>query len=238
MLLSAPQVSYVAAIERYLIWRGAWNLERTLDTSEEALVTETPAGQDPRWIQAEADLQAFCETRGFDLGALDDWSTLVMIAYTRKLGLEDAKKTIVEESEKHVSEARQRERQERVTKDKLIAVIAPNESLNDDIHNIVKQLADAYVGGYRVNLALGRTLEAEEHDELREQWNKVSHVAGKIPNCIFTNFHSYPATDKAAAGHGNVGNTLGTRRYQGNLLVFINGVKFNMHINTTSASEG
>ncbi|KIF78065.1 hypothetical protein QR77_38170 [Streptomyces sp. 150FB] len=200
-------------------------------------MTETPASQDPRWIRAEADLRAFCETRGFDLEALEDWSTLVMIVYNPKLGLEDAKKTIVEESEKHLSEARQRERQERVTKDKLSAAIAPVGSLNDDIRNIVEQLADAYVGGHRVNLALGRTLLAWEHDELREQWNMVRDVAGKIPNCIFTNFHSYPATDKAAAGHGNVGNTLDTRRYQGNLLVFINGVKFNIHINTTSASE-
>ena len=53
----------------------------------------------------------------------------------------------------------------------------------------------------------------------------------------FTNFHSFPSTDKAAAGKGNIGGTLGNRQFQGNLLVFIHGVKFNMHIDTDEASE-
>ncbi|MFJ6723131.1 hypothetical protein, partial [Streptomyces sp. NPDC091259] len=73
----------------------------------------------------------------------------------------------------------------------------------------------------------GSPMDPSAYEELREEWEAVAALAA---GGIYTEFHSFPPQNKAALGKGNVGGTLAKRKVQGNLLVKVAGVRFNMHI--------
>ncbi|MFI0805943.1 hypothetical protein [Streptomyces echinatus] len=191
----------------------------------------------PKYAQTdeEADkaLREYCDSIGFDAEWItpEDWATTIRIARDKGKGLTVAYGTIDEDRSAMVKAGARTARQGVVDNDPsgLIAAIETHYSLKDSlVLTILKQCRGAYVAGERIDLGLGgKPMHSTAYAELREEWK----AAGKLgAGGVYTNFHSFEPQDKAAEGKGNVGGTLAKRKVQGNLLVKINGVKFNMHI--------
>lgn len=182
---------------------------------------------------ADQELTAYCEKTGFDREWIDDetWATTIRIACDKLLGLDEAEKTIdADRAEMNNTAARIR-RQALLDGDPsdLLDTIAGDGHFNDTlVEGILRQCAAAYVGGARVNLGLGGDKwHPTAYAALRTYWDDASqHAVGGV----FTDFVSHAPQDKAALDKANVGGTLAKRKVQGDLLVRIGGVRFNMHI--------
>ncbi|MEU5398262.1 hypothetical protein ABZ348_03045 [Streptomyces sp. NPDC005963] len=183
--------------------------------------------------EAERHLREYCETIGFDPEWINptQWDSSIRIAQDKKYGFEEARKTIDSDKAELVKSGARDARKATLDGDAsgLIAAVGKHWSLKDTlVPTILKQCAAAYLGGERVNLGLGGSpMDADAYDELRGEWTQAAGLAG---GGIYTNFVSHPPQDKAALGKGSVGGTLAKRKVQGNILVKINGVRFNMHI--------
>ncbi|MFD9791893.1 hypothetical protein ACFWXK_13180 [Streptomyces sp. NPDC059070] len=183
--------------------------------------------------EAEQDLIEYCEEIGFDPEWVEPrkWASSIDIAQDKELGFAGARKTIDSDKEDMVKSGARDARAAKLAADPsgLLAAVKVNYKLKGSlVGTILKQCADAYVGGERVNLGLGGTpMDADAYGELRGEWGLASGLAG---GGVFTEFVSHAPQDKAALGKGSVGGTLAQRKVQGNLLVKICGVRFNMHI--------
>ncbi|MET9609896.1 hypothetical protein ABZZ17_33330 [Streptomyces sp. NPDC006512] len=183
--------------------------------------------------EADQNLKDYCEQIGFDPEwvPVGKWDLSVGIAQDPELGFEQARKTIDSDREDMVKAGAKDARKAKLAGDPsgLLAAVASHYSLKDTlVPTILKQCAAAYVGGERVNLGLGGSaMDRDAYAELRDEWRRASGLAG---GGIFTAFVSHEPQDKAALGKGAVGGTLARRKVQGNLLVKINGVRFNMHV--------
>jgi hypothetical protein len=185
--------------------------------------------------EAETALRAYCTKIDFDPEWLGDrWETTLRIACDPQFGLGEALKTIEEDKLEVNRSARRAQRQAQVAADPLPGRVATDGRFGAEVREVMTQLCAAYVGGYRVNLELGGDpMDPTAYEPLRQEWKEVRNAAATYPGCIFTAFVAHVPQDKRAVGRGNVGDTLGKRRFQGDLLVTIDGVKFNMHVNTT-----
>ncbi|MFJ2822249.1 hypothetical protein ACIO7M_14165 [Streptomyces toxytricini] len=183
--------------------------------------------------EAEKDLLEYCASIGFDPEWVDprDWQTTIGIARNEKYGFTEAHNAIDKDKERLLKAGARDARQARLDADPggLLAAVAKHYALKDTLVPVIlKQCAAAYVGGERVNLGLGGSpLDPAAYEELREEWRAASQLAG---GGVFTGFVSHAPQDKAALGKGSVGATLAQRKVQGNLLVKIAGVRFNMHV--------
>lgn len=182
---------------------------------------------------AKTELKAYCKTINFDHEWISppQWAATIRIAQDKKLGYKEAFKTIdtdLDDMRKAVALAR---RKATLAGDasNLLTAVKYDGSLKDSlVVNILVQCAKAYEGGERVNLGLGGSpMDEDVFGELRGEWDEAAALA---VGGIFTDFVSHDPEDKAALGKGSVGGTLAKRKVQGNLLVRIDGVRFNMHI--------
>ncbi|WP_105975188.1 hypothetical protein [Streptomyces geranii] len=187
--------------------------------------------------QANTHLTKYCADLGFDPEWITTkkWETTIDIACDGNFGLEDAERTIQQDMLDIAGGVAKSKRKLALTADtdNLLDTITGDPELNETLaHTALKLCADAYVGGERVNLALGlggkKKMSPTNYDALRALWTEIATYAGGAG--VFTEFVSHPPQDKAALGKGNVGATLDTRQVQGNLLVKINGVRFNVHV--------
>ncbi|THA50598.1 hypothetical protein [Streptomyces sp. A1136] len=183
--------------------------------------------------EANQSLLDYCESTGFDPEWIspDEWATTIRIARTKDKGYVEAYKTIDTDRTEMIKAGARDARQKKVDNDAagLLGRLATHYSLKDSLAvTVLKQCRSAYVGGERVNLGLGGSpMDPSAYEELREEWKAVAALAA---GGIYTEFHSFPPQNKAALGKGNVGGTLAKRKVQGNLLVKVAGVRFNMHI--------
>ncbi|MEU8591182.1 hypothetical protein AB0C59_29885 [Streptomyces sp. NPDC048664] len=183
--------------------------------------------------EANESLLEYCESIGFDPEWIspDKWDTTIRIARSKDKGYVEAYKAIDSDRLDMVKSGAREARKKKVDNDaaNLIGKITSHYALKDSlVLTVVKQCAAAYVGGERVNLGLGGSpMDASAYAELREEWDEAAPLA---TGGVYTEFHSFPPQDKAALGKGNVGDTLAKRKVQGNLLLKVAGVKFNMHI--------
>ncbi|MFC7304289.1 hypothetical protein ACFQVC_08715 [Streptomyces monticola] len=184
--------------------------------------------------EAEADLNEYCEAIGFDPEWISpsQWAATLRIAQDKEYGYEQAHKTIDSDQEEIGRAAARKARRQRVEDDPsgVLALLDADKEFKGSLtQSILQQCADAYVAGQRVNLGLGgKPMDPEPYNELRRQWAKAALLADD--DSVFTGFHSFPPQNKALVGKGNKGDTLDTRKVQGDLLVKIGGVKFNMHV--------
>ncbi|NEC89050.1 hypothetical protein [Streptomyces sp. SID12501] len=186
---------------------------------------------------AKTQLTSYCADISFDPEWIspEKWQTTIGIACDKQYGLEEAKRTIQQDMLDLAGSKAKENRQATLDgdPDDLFDTIEATPALNNTLaHKILKLCATAYVGGERVNLGLGlggkKKMPPAEYTTLCGLWTLAAgHITGAG---VFTEFVSHPPQDKAALGKGNVGATLDTRGLQGNLLVKINGVRFNMHI--------
>lgn len=183
--------------------------------------------------EAEAELKEYCKSISFDHEWISapQWDATIRIAQDKKTGYTEAFNTI--EADKHeLFRAGARDaRQARLDGDaaQLLATAASHYSLKTTVAGILQQLADAYVAGHRVNLTLGGPpMDDTRYADLRDEWDDAAQLAA---GGVFTEFVSHPPQNKPAADKGNVGDTKETRKVQGDLLVKIGGVRFNMHVN-------
>ncbi|MEU8774146.1 hypothetical protein [Streptomyces sp. NPDC048606] len=191
----------------------------------------------PKYAENDEDanrsLLEYCESIGFDPEWISSatWDTTIRIARTKDKGYVEAYKAIDSDRTDMVKAGAREARKKKVDNDaaNLIGKIQTHYSLKDSlILTILKQCAATYVGGERVNLGLGGSaMDPDAYEELRTEWNQAAPLA---TGGVFTEFHSFPPQDKAALGKGNVGASLAKRGVQGNLLVKVGGVRFNMHI--------
>ncbi|MCM2389791.1 hypothetical protein [Streptomyces albipurpureus] len=183
--------------------------------------------------EAEQNLQEYCEEIGFDPEWVtpDKWASSIRIAQDKDHGFEQARKTIDSDKEDMVRAGAKDARKARLAADAsgLLDTVKGHYLLKDTlVPTILTQCAAAYVGGERVNLGLGGSpMDPDTYGELRSEWRQASGLAA---GGVFTDFVSHAPQNKAALGKGSVGETLAKRKVQGNLLVKIGGVRFNMHI--------
>ncbi|MFJ9641485.1 hypothetical protein ACWEPM_38395 [Streptomyces sp. NPDC004244] len=183
--------------------------------------------------EADKDLRAYCDSIGFDPEWIvqSQWEATIRIARNEEYGIAEAHNTIDKDKERIFKVGAREARKQKLDADAsgLLAALKKHYSLKDTlVPGILQQCADAYVGGERVNLGLsGSPLDPGAYEELREEWRAAAKLAA---GGVFTEFVSHAAQDKAALGKGNVGHTLAKRGVQGNLLVKIAGVRFNMHV--------
>lgn len=183
---------------------------------------------------AEQKLTEYCLKTGFDKEWITkkQWDTTIDIALDPNFGLKDAEDTIDADRVANMAEKAKQARREALAADSmdLLDCVAKDERLtNSHAVSILQQCADAYIDGQRVNLGYGTALTRAKYARLKDHWDYASDYDGGS----FTEFASHEPQDKAALGKGNVGDTLATRGVQGNLLVKINGMRFNMHIDIT-----
>jgi hypothetical protein len=188
--------------------------------------------------EADAELRAYCQKLGFDPEWLGErkWGTRLDIACNPEYGYEQARRAVEDDKIEIARKEARTARQVLVAADTLIGRIAVDGRFKgSDVHGILQQIADAYVGGQRVNLGLGgQPFDPTAYEVLRQSWKDVGRVAGTIVGCIFTDFVGHLPQDKPALDKGNVGATMDTRRFQGDLLTSVNGIAFNMHVNLTA----
>ncbi|MEU6315484.1 hypothetical protein [Streptomyces sp. NPDC047014] len=191
----------------------------------------------PKYAENDQDahqsLLEYCDSIGFDPEWIpqETWDTTIRIARTKDKGYVEAYKAIDSDRNEMVKSGAREARKKRVDGDaaNLLGKVATHYLLKDSlVLPVLKQCAATYIGGERVNLGLGGSpMDPDAYEELREEWGKAAPMA---TGGVFSDFHSFPPQDKAAAGKGNVGGTLAKRKVQGNLLVKVAGVRFNMHI--------
>jgi hypothetical protein len=183
--------------------------------------------------EAERDLLEYCESIGFDPEwiSAEKWRSSIGIATRKEYGFAQAHRTIDSDREEMAKDAARAARRAGLDGDTagLLAKAKKHHALKDTlVPGILQQCAGAYVGGERVNLGLGGSpLDRDAYGELRDEWQQAAALAA---GGVFTEFVSHAPQDKAALGKGSVGGTLAKRKVQGNLLVKIGGVRFNMHI--------
>ncbi|MCP9206551.1 hypothetical protein [Streptomyces cucumeris] len=187
--------------------------------------------------EADASLREFCDSIDFDPEWItpEQWATTIRIARDKDTGYEEAQKSIIGDRDDMAKASAKKVRLERLNGDAsdLLDTVEGDPVFNGSIVlDVLKECAQAYVGGQRVNLGLGGSpMHSSRYAELRKLWDKA---AKRAVGGVFTDFMSHAPQDKAALGKGNVGDTLDRRGVQGNLLVRIDGVRFNMHINIAS----
>ena len=183
--------------------------------------------------EAKRDLVQYCESIGFDPEWVtpEKWASSIGIAMNKEYGFVEARRTIESDKAEMVKDSARATRRSTLDGDGagLLARAKTHYALKDTlVPGILKQCADAYVGGERVNLGLGgKPMDRDNYGELRDEWRQAAALAA---GGVFTEFVSHAPQDKAALGKGAVGGTLGKRKVQGNLLVKIDGVRFNMHV--------
>ncbi|GAA4914250.1 hypothetical protein ACFPM3_22925 [Streptomyces coeruleoprunus] len=183
--------------------------------------------------EAEVELKAYCESISFDHEwiSASQWASAIRIAQAQETGYAEAFKSIDADKDDLLRAGARDARRARLDGDaaQLLATAASHYSLKTTVAGILQQLAEAYVAGHRVDLTLGGLpMHATTYEDLRNEWDDAAQLAA---GGVFTEFVSHPPQNKAAANKSNVGHTKETRKVQGNLLVKIGGVRFNMHVN-------
>ncbi|MEV7614146.1 hypothetical protein [Streptomyces sp. NPDC089799] len=182
--------------------------------------------------EAERNLTAYCEELGFDPEWVEPakWGDSIRIAKNPEYGFVQARRTIFTDYEDMLKEKAKEARKAKLDADsaKLLTKIVYSDLRDSLVVGILKQCAAAYLGGERVNLGLGgAAMDRDAYRDLRDEWRAAGELAA---NGAFGEFVSHAPQDKAALGKGQVGGTLAKRKIQGNLLVKVCGVRFNMHI--------
>ncbi|MYT28510.1 MULTISPECIES: hypothetical protein [unclassified Streptomyces] len=183
--------------------------------------------------EAEAELKTYCEAISFDHEWISapQWDATIRIAQDKKTGYTEAFKSIDADKDELFRAGARDARQAQLDGDaaQLLATAAKHYSLKTTVAGILQQLAGAYVDGHRVYLTLGgQPMDATRYADLRDEWDEAAQLAA---GGVFTGFVSHPPQNKLAVNKGNVGDTKETRKVQGDLLVKIGGVRFNMHVN-------
>lgn len=100
------------------------------------------------------------------------------------------------------------------------------DEFSDDLALSAFNIAHAtYVGGASINAGIAGEFSSSEFYSAKHDWDKIGNYE------TISNFHSFAPQDKAAQGKGNVGDTLDTRKVQGNLLCCFGLTKINVHVN-------
>ncbi|MFC8130570.1 hypothetical protein [Streptomyces sp. NPDC057302] len=81
------------------------------------------------------------------------------------------------------------------------------------------------------NFTFGPDMSEEDYASFRTEWREAGELAEERTYDQFTDFRSMKIQDKSSLGKGQVGDTLDTRKWQGNVFVTILGAEFNAHIN-------
>jgi len=185
--------------------------------------------------EAKEMLLAYCDKIDFDPAWISDskWDTTIRIARQKEYGYDEAEKAIDSDKVDIAGEKAKSARQAKLDADAsdLMDTIEATPGLDDSpAHKMLVQCAGAYVGGIRTNLGYGSKMSRTAYAAVRRQWTRISQEA---TGGVYTAFVSHDPQDKAALGKIWVGDTLAVRGVQGNLLVRIDGVRFNMHVDIT-----
>ncbi|MER5699861.1 hypothetical protein ACWDBO_54495 [Streptomyces mirabilis] len=180
--------------------------------------------------EADERMLAYAEQTDFDQAWFtpEQWNTVLGIACDKRFGIKEAENALsAHMGEIRASAARAR-RQAAITADPFPPLLPAGAPV---AANILGQLIDAYIAGQRMNLGHGTKMTRAAYALVRTQWTAVAALAPA--HSIFGHFIAHLPQDKAALGKANVGGTKDTRKVQGDLLVTIGGVDFNMHIDIT-----
>ena len=176
-------------------------------------------------------LLAEAERIGLDREWVTDetWDTTKNIAVNPEYGLSEAYKTLMKDLELIHENARRAVRQADVDQVWPQLQNAANRT-GAHVLAILTECRTLYVEGRRVNFDY-TTMTTQEFHNVCDEWDELREETAVTTQNLFRNFHWMPIEDKAAAGKGNVGDTLGKRTLQGCILVKVGGVKFNAHVN-------
>ncbi|MFJ9457363.1 hypothetical protein ACIRST_20025 [Kitasatospora sp. NPDC101447] len=191
--------------------------------------------------EAESILRNYCQSISFDPEGLSDkdWTAVVRVACDPREGLDPARQILSDDKIQELRGAAQAVRQARLDADSadlLNQIQADGQFNGSHVEDILNQFCHSYVAAGERNPTLSVEYNGADYETLRTLWAAAQGicndaVAAGAVHPFFTNFHSSPAQNKQAAGKGNVGATLDSRTWQGNLLVNLGGATFNMHIN-------
>ncbi|MEU1423394.1 hypothetical protein [Kitasatospora sp. NPDC005751] len=183
--------------------------------------------------EANELLTAYCLEIDFSKQwiAAEKWATSIRIAMNPAEGIESAKSTI-DSDKRDVQDAAARTQRQTALTPHLgalrAAIQADNTVSLDTEGKLLAACTAQYVGGGGVDLGYPTGLTASQYAVQQGRWNHLATLGAGAP--FIGGFHALPPQDKAAAGKANVGATLATRKWQGNLFVTIGGVTFNLHL--------
>lgn len=175
-------------------------------------------------------LTQHAESIGLDLSLVSakDWNTSLRIACGEMAGqgLEDAKDTLSADRAEQVHKDAEKRRRQLFIGDynKIVGT-----TLNADAERIFEQCYQVAISGAGPNISSG-TMKTTAVAAARHGWVELADAARQENTNWIHSFHSYPATNKAAQGKGNVGDTLDTRKVQANFIVYFGGQKINAHV--------
>ena len=177
-------------------------------------------------IEAESELTSFCATLGIGWNSLSQGAREQLIKVAQDAGqggLDQAESMLVSESQDVIREKNRQNRWDKSEGDWAeLETVLDEESLT---YRCAYLSRAAYVGGENPNPTLSGEYTAEEiYDAIRE-WRDLG------PYECAKNFHAFDPQNKAAAGKGNVGQTLDTRSWQANLICEWGNKKINVHVN-------
>ncbi|WP_018351420.1 hypothetical protein [Longispora albida] len=184
--------------------------------------------------EAEQLLKEYCFSIDYDMQwtTQTKWDATVRIACDRNEGIEVAQDTLLGDRQEIQRAANRAARTALVSPawTTLLAAMNGDKRFNDQhTQNILRTCVERYIFGGEVYLGYGEAFTPAEYAKLQAQWTAASNLGqGAAPS--LTQFRSAPPQDKAALGKGNIGATLGTRKWQGNLFVHVEAVEFIMHV--------
>jgi hypothetical protein len=155
----------------------------------------------------------------------------VRIAYIvgQNNGLQAARKTI----EGDLME----QRHEKLVEERRVAIAGQGTPLlavagaKKPAGQVLTQCQYAYAHAIDPRFTFGQEMTEAEYAGFRAAWDELGATAEERGLTQYTQFKALKIQDKAALGKAQVGDTLDTRRWQGNVFVTINGAQFNVHIN-------
>ncbi|AUG80891.1 hypothetical protein CFP65_6226 [Kitasatospora sp. MMS16-BH015] len=189
--------------------------------------------------EAEQLLLAFCERIQFDRAWITDavWSTTLDVACSKKTGLDSAEKAIVADKNEKTAKAAKEARKLKISakRDEILAEIEAFDNtdlqFDEDAVQLFRQATNQYIGGGQLNFTYGTDLTAADYASVRKSWTEIGKIAAELAPNLFFNLTSLKPEDKEAKGKGQVGDTLDTRKVQGNLFIGVVSMKFNIHVN-------
>ncbi|MGW0903930.1 hypothetical protein [Streptomyces sp. NPDC002853] len=101
---------------------------------------------------------------------------------------------------------------------------------------LIDQCKHRYEQASPPDFTFGPDMSEDDYAAFRVEWREAGELADTRNFDQFTDFRALKIQDKGALGKGQVGDTLDTRRWQGNVFLTVLGAEFNAHINIRKKS--
>ncbi|GGV62615.1 hypothetical protein GCM10010277_68170 [Streptomyces longisporoflavus] len=177
-------------------------------------------------------LIAYSDEIGLPWGVipLAKWAASVRIAHTEsdKNGLVAAKKTLDDDlfEQRRAERVAAREAAIEGQGDSLVKAAGAKTLAG----SLLAQCQHHYGQANNPSFTFGPGMSEADYAAFQTEWSELGELADERGYDQFTDFYALDIQNKAALGKKQVGDTLATRGWQGNVFVTILGARFNAHI--------